>query len=469
MHNKKVSAFIGSSKEGLGIAQAIQLELEEYATCTIWYQGVFGLNEGTLESLEKSLEKFEFAILVLTPDDVVISREKVVQLPRDNVLFELGLFMGRLGRKRVFIVYCDEENIKLPSDLAGVTVCRISKLDENKELNKYSITELLPKIGPAVSKIRSEIYEVQKSQPKQVEIYYIAPTLSHNEYYSRLQTIIEAELSKVKNTTWHFCPPQGETPYDIFMELENILSIIKQNDIVILVPKNLSNPRIKKLFQEIIKKCPSGKLIFIDQQPPVDLLNDSSNRISFVGIDNLKVGISAAFALYDRMSKMPDRLYCAIEGPGGEMRIKGFIDGIKFFDPDNEVEVFTIGDVDRFESLPYISQIIKSCPSETSLGIFAGNDETALAVIRSVENSEQNNVFVVGCDATREMRSLVESKNSAAIATIDTGLLSQAKKIVQIIQTGGIEFQEPKLYPLNLRFRKLLRDQKFKEIWDSGK
>lgn len=121
MGRKRPSVFIGSSSEGLKIAKNLQLLLDHSCEVTIWSQGVFGLSQGTLESLVLALDDFDFAILVLTPDDMVTSREKTDSAPRDNVLFELGLFMGGLGRNRTFILYDRSEDLKLPSDLAGVT------------------------------------------------------------------------------------------------------------------------------------------------------------------------------------------------------------------------------------------------------------------------------------------------------------------------------------------------------------
>lgn len=113
--------FVGSSLEGLRIARAIQVLLTNSCEVTIWSQGLFGLSEGTLESLVNALDDFDYAILVLTADDLVTSRSDSMSAPRDNVLFELGLFMGALGRERTFIVYDRSAQLKLPSDLAGIT------------------------------------------------------------------------------------------------------------------------------------------------------------------------------------------------------------------------------------------------------------------------------------------------------------------------------------------------------------
>jgi hypothetical protein len=91
---------------------------------------VFGLGSGILESLMKVREQFDFAVMVLSPDDLGESRGKSYEYPRDNVIFELGLFMGRLGEKRVFIVHGQNENLKLPSDLAGIVLSPFRKRED---------------------------------------------------------------------------------------------------------------------------------------------------------------------------------------------------------------------------------------------------------------------------------------------------------------------------------------------------
>lgn len=121
MARNRPTLFIGSSSESLKVAKALQVLLDHSCEVTIWSQGTFGLGEGTLESLVGMLDDFDFAALVLTPDDLLTSRDETASAPRDNVLFELGLFMGALGRKRTFVVYDRTAKLKLPSDLAGVT------------------------------------------------------------------------------------------------------------------------------------------------------------------------------------------------------------------------------------------------------------------------------------------------------------------------------------------------------------
>src|SRR5205807_1407801 len=95
--------FIGSSSESRDIADAIQANLHEFDV-TIWYQGQFGPSRYPMEVLVRILEETDFGVFVFSPDDVVRMRSRQYSAVRDNVIFELGLFMGRLGRERTFIV-----------------------------------------------------------------------------------------------------------------------------------------------------------------------------------------------------------------------------------------------------------------------------------------------------------------------------------------------------------------------------
>jgi predicted nucleotide-binding protein len=156
----KPSVFIGSSREGLEVARGIQNNLCGDAEVTIWGSSVFGLNRGFLESLVNALERFDFAILVLTPDDLVTSRDIVTQAPRDNVMFELGLFMGRLGRDRVFAVCSDAADMKLPSDLAGVSLANYQSDRSDGDLTQAT--------APACNQIRGFIRDLGISQQKSV-------------------------------------------------------------------------------------------------------------------------------------------------------------------------------------------------------------------------------------------------------------------------------------------------------------
>lgn len=64
----------------------------------------------------------DFALAIAQPDDVVRSRKKMQPTLRDNVLFELGLFMGKLTRHRAILIHPRVSSLKLPSDLHGLTL-----------------------------------------------------------------------------------------------------------------------------------------------------------------------------------------------------------------------------------------------------------------------------------------------------------------------------------------------------------
>ena len=138
--------FIGSSSEGLATARALEVHLQKHADITLWTNGAFRPGISYLQSLLDALDKFDFAILIITPDDLIETRDITYASPRDNVLFELGLFMGRIGPNRTFFLTESSDNIKLPSDLSG-----ISKFEYRTRENLIAAT------SPAATLISYEI------------------------------------------------------------------------------------------------------------------------------------------------------------------------------------------------------------------------------------------------------------------------------------------------------------------------
>ena len=120
--NPRPILFVGCSTESLPIARSIQSTLAyDPIVVKVWTDDTFEASRFPIESLERELPRVDFAALVLSPDDKVISRNAEVDAPRDNIVFELGLFMGALGRARTFMVYPHGFDIKIPTDIAGIT------------------------------------------------------------------------------------------------------------------------------------------------------------------------------------------------------------------------------------------------------------------------------------------------------------------------------------------------------------
>lgn len=119
----KPSLFVGSSAESLDIAYAAQRNLEDVAEVIVWNQGIFELTKSYLESLTDALDDADFGLFVFGADDVVRIRGKESAAARDNVIFELGLFIGRLGRDRTFMVMPKSSaDFHLPTDLLGISI-----------------------------------------------------------------------------------------------------------------------------------------------------------------------------------------------------------------------------------------------------------------------------------------------------------------------------------------------------------
>lgn len=131
------SVFIGCSSQGLKHAEALKNEIDSELKrqgsdieCMLWNEeDLFELSYTTIENLveiAKTLKGNGFAVMLLTPDDKVVinkgvGNEKDSFAARDNVIFELGFFMGVLGRERVYCVYPENKALRIPSDWNGVT------------------------------------------------------------------------------------------------------------------------------------------------------------------------------------------------------------------------------------------------------------------------------------------------------------------------------------------------------------
>lgn len=145
----KSTLFIGSSVEGKKYADALQRNLARKVHARVWTQGIFRAGNYILEDLLAALSKHDFAAFIFLPEDIAIIRGVREPAVRDNLIFELGLFIGRVGRKRAFFIKPLGAELHLPSDLKGINASEFDVEDEN----------LMAGMGPAATEIADLIAE----------------------------------------------------------------------------------------------------------------------------------------------------------------------------------------------------------------------------------------------------------------------------------------------------------------------
>jgi Predicted nucleotide-binding protein containing TIR-like domain len=146
----KPTLFVGSSSESLDVAYAAQKNLEDVAEVVVWTQGIFELTKSYLESLLEALEDTEFGLFIFGPDDLIRIRGTEMRTARDNVVFELGLFIGRLGRDCSFILMPKgSADFHLPTDLLGISTATFQPPSRSDRLQAA--------LGPACHDIRVAI------------------------------------------------------------------------------------------------------------------------------------------------------------------------------------------------------------------------------------------------------------------------------------------------------------------------
>src|SRR6201991_3547751 len=121
----KPRIFLGSSGKQEKLLQALARGLEDVAHVVPWTTS-FNPGTSTLERLLELTREVDFAAFVFARDDWTtvgpVAPGDGQASPRDNVVFEAGLFGGMLGMRRTFILHA--HGSKLPSDLLGLTSVR---------------------------------------------------------------------------------------------------------------------------------------------------------------------------------------------------------------------------------------------------------------------------------------------------------------------------------------------------------
>lgn len=170
--------FVGCSNESIHIAKAIQTNLSSIAHVELWTQGTFKPSHDYLDDLLGQAKKVDFAVFILSPDDITESRNSKEASPRDNIVFESGFFMGALGRNRVFLLAPKSLQLKKPTDLSGITMVLYTEPQPNGNWRSA--------LGAATNQIEEAILEMGQ---KPIAQGTMTPSTSalYQKTYSSLQ------------------------------------------------------------------------------------------------------------------------------------------------------------------------------------------------------------------------------------------------------------------------------------------
>lgn len=160
----KPKLFIGSSVQSLPIARAINDELQFEFNVRVWNFGTFNVNYTPIEDLLEQIEQTDFASFIFFPEDKLEKKGETKLSVRDNVIFEYGLFLGRLGRDRTSFCKLKNADMHLPTDLTGINGGEFEYPCDNiqQSVSSYcnSIRKQREKIGESKnSKLEHDIKE----------------------------------------------------------------------------------------------------------------------------------------------------------------------------------------------------------------------------------------------------------------------------------------------------------------------
>jgi len=145
--NIRPQIFIASSTKSKPIADALKKALDDPQwDIEVWDESQIFQASGTIiHTLADKAKNSDFGIIIFGRDDKTESGKQTLDSPRDNAVFEGGLFVGAVGLKRTYFVRPDGDGFKEPTDLQGVVTLR------------YRLTSRKIEFGQTVAKIRARI------------------------------------------------------------------------------------------------------------------------------------------------------------------------------------------------------------------------------------------------------------------------------------------------------------------------
>ena len=174
--------FIASSGRTLVLAEILRDELAtDFCQATLWSEeGRLQPGSTIIEMLEGAAQQYDFAVIILARDDVLTSGAGEVLKARDNCVFEAGLFMSAIGRKRCFLVNSVEQS-DLPSDLGGVISIRFKEPSDLRD--RKACTDAIRQAAAQLKNI------IQRDGPS--PRHTTLPVLSVDEVFRRERPISE--------------------------------------------------------------------------------------------------------------------------------------------------------------------------------------------------------------------------------------------------------------------------------------
>lgn len=336
------SIFIGSVSESIWIAETVQSYFEEELfEVDVWHQGVFELTKShggkasNAEQLKNFTDIYDFAIFIFSPDDKIISqfrkdkdgKYKEALATRHNIVFEFGLFLGRIGAKRSFILF-DDDSLDFVNDFftdLKENITDVKEIEDSKveSENKFRI-ELYPYIGTSGEEmtlmqrkkefdykdLRVQVEKIKKRVTKTfkgIDVSFLPSTSLAIGYYKNfLKIVLENMLDIISDSVADSTRQEIDSKVEVKRLTESLINC-EVNEFKIVIPNTIqeANPEIIKPFLDNylermnipgksrnmnvnlkINKSNAGKKIFIIYDVPttmfssveaVNMLNPHSN------------------------------------------------------------------------------------------------------------------------------------------------------------------------------------------------